>query len=784
MPPTPQKLMAPPPVQAVIPNFNSSFISGHPFFYFLHRIDVQNATLTVEVIGPNLTFTFTHSRAIRSEGCTPSDIGSALERKTVGFLALVKKGDNRHILAWAESGHGLGRSGDLLDAPNGSPVLASELWTRRVIRVGNILGIKMNRSFDNMNNSADPSLDVEGSFQGSHVEVKLAVHAAWVMLETFNITKELDHVTKEDLQKLKGIKWGNGSEPSFEVYFSRKNCPTCGNIVKGLSELTGIEIKMIWKDRLTLKQYYKPPKNKEQAKAQRKAFVMQRDVADFDEVVSRRAEREHGDSSDNGIVISEPDTPMSLDEDSPEGIIVIDDDTPPYVADMNESGNEAIDLTKNETDEPPTNERPVSKTIQERQEFMQEMRRHSVKANFSPVPEPPSRQGSTREKPLTIEEAREEIRKPLPTEPVEVEFLPADQWENSGSQYRRRFLHASGSSADRARSASPRRQAPAVRKRSVRRRGVSSIRSVNTGGTSRAEVAAASQVGHPRARRTNLPPAKRHSVLRLDHEEIAQAISAESELQVVAATEHKGQSRPAGPTPKVPEIIELDKSCDEPMVNTTPDLVEKATQSPTRLLFPQQPAPRFDLTQASFPSPKPALNARPKDAPEPLHHDTPQLKKSYAENTQKTEVFHYPTPEASSSSGPVGQNLSTTLLPSAISKQPKENATEATSKAPAAPNKLTQPAVEKTPKPSTVFDYPKPPPSRLPQVFAEERERRKRPRLTTANLDRRDEDRKQTATPKPPEQMGTEMTQANEMKEPEEKRQRQTPNRPRMGVDM
>lgn len=236
--------------------FDATFRSSSPLFYFHHIIDPKEATLRVEVIGPNLVFTFTHELAKKK--LSPSEIASRLERKTVGFLSLVAEGGNRRIvLAWAESGHGVGRLGDLLDA--GPSVLSNEIWTRRAIAVGKILAIKMGRPFDNICNphrNATGILEQQsreayrGIYAGAHVEVKLAVHAIFVLLSTFNITQDLGNVQRQHLRMLRGARWEDGTRPAFEIYFSRKSCGLCMLLVRKLEEITGVRMKLIWRDRL------------------------------------------------------------------------------------------------------------------------------------------------------------------------------------------------------------------------------------------------------------------------------------------------------------------------------------------------------------------------------------------------------------------------------------------------------------------------------------------------------------------------------------------------------
>ncbi|RSM04829.1 hypothetical protein CDV31_009856 [Fusarium ambrosium] len=233
----------------VPPTFLSSIETQPPPIYFHHVIDTETATLKVMVLGANLTFTFSHKRALKV--VRPSQIAKQLENKTTGFLALVTRSRERVVLVAAESGHGAGRFGDLLDPQKG--VLRNDIWTRRVIAFGKTLGLRMNRPFDGMGRAAVAKVD--GVFLGSHVEVKLAVHGICVLLSMFGITKDYDNVTVEQLRQLRTARWEDGSRPVFEVYFSRKHCHPCRGLVQKLSEMTGVPIRLLWKHRLIPKTY-------------------------------------------------------------------------------------------------------------------------------------------------------------------------------------------------------------------------------------------------------------------------------------------------------------------------------------------------------------------------------------------------------------------------------------------------------------------------------------------------------------------------------------------------
>lgn len=233
----------PPPMSMTLDQAKSEL------FYFHHIINPSSTALIIQALGPNMTFKFTHRRAKRI--LSPSKIITVLEGKVVGLLTLIAKDGRRVVLASAESGHGAGKHGDMLDKSPG--VLPNKIWARRVVQVGTILGLNMTSPFDS--SGGRPTEKLRGLFQGSHVEVKLAVHAVFVLLNIFDITKNFANVSRSDLEKLRNVKWEDGTRPVFEVYFSRKNCQRCGSLVRRLEELTGITIRLCWKHRLEMKKY-------------------------------------------------------------------------------------------------------------------------------------------------------------------------------------------------------------------------------------------------------------------------------------------------------------------------------------------------------------------------------------------------------------------------------------------------------------------------------------------------------------------------------------------------
>nr|RBQ84314.1 hypothetical protein FVER53263_09110 [Fusarium verticillioides] len=226
---TPQsEVSSPEEVEEVLPVFVSAISSPSPLIYFHHVIDPDTTKLTAQVLGANISFVFSHR-----------------------FISIVSATSRRVVLAAAESGHGLGKYGDVLDKKKG--ILPNSIWTRRVVSMGKALGMNMRSPFD------DPTGcrmgNMEGIFRGSHVEVKLAVHGICVLLQTFEITKDFNNVTMKQLKQLRQARWEDGSRPVLEVYFSRKYCKPCKSLVQKLQDATGVTIRLVWKPRLVMKKY-------------------------------------------------------------------------------------------------------------------------------------------------------------------------------------------------------------------------------------------------------------------------------------------------------------------------------------------------------------------------------------------------------------------------------------------------------------------------------------------------------------------------------------------------
>ncbi|KAL4725508.1 hypothetical protein ACLX1H_007657 [Fusarium chlamydosporum] len=240
-------------IAEVLPTFVSSISKSSPLIFFYHITNPEDTTLTVQVLGANISFKFSHQRA--KAYVSRSKLVRQLENKTTGFIAVATPQSQRIVLAAAESGHGLGKFGDLLDRKKG--VLPNDIWTRRAVAMGKTLGMNMRRPFDNPGRAAGN--DTDGIFLGSHVEVKLAVHGICVLLEIFGITRDFDNVTMEHLHKLRIVRWEDGTRPIFEVYFSRKHCRPCKSLVQKLSQATGVTIRLLWRDRLIKKEYILRP---------------------------------------------------------------------------------------------------------------------------------------------------------------------------------------------------------------------------------------------------------------------------------------------------------------------------------------------------------------------------------------------------------------------------------------------------------------------------------------------------------------------------------------------
>ncbi|CAI6016110.1 unnamed protein product [Clonostachys chloroleuca] len=297
-------------------DFTPSFRIAKPAFYFHHIVNPDEATLTVEVLGPNLGFTFGHKRA--KEIASRAHINNILTNKTTGFLTLVGS-QQRMILAWSESGHGCGKMGDILDVPSEGhegAALPNAIWTRRGIHLAKLMGLAFASPFDNpgaRTMTVQERLARRGVYQGGHVEVKLATYAIFAMLEFFGITEDLNNVTRRHLEQLKTASCTDRSRPRFEIYFSRKNCARCGLFAQALEEITGISMKLCWKERLVQKEY---PKRKKRPYSlfQRRAAVTEPEATAGDEQMVIDVDQDSDiEDDDGGCVEEDEDEIMTID---------------------------------------------------------------------------------------------------------------------------------------------------------------------------------------------------------------------------------------------------------------------------------------------------------------------------------------------------------------------------------------------------------------------------------------------------------------------------------------
>jgi hypothetical protein len=100
----------------------------------------------------------------------------------------------------------------------------------------------------------DDPATLRGTFQSSHVEVKLAVYGIMILLRMFGIIRSNAQakakLTLKMLKQLRKATWEDGTRPAFEIYFSRKYCNRCKKLVRRLQQATNIRIDLLWKPRL------------------------------------------------------------------------------------------------------------------------------------------------------------------------------------------------------------------------------------------------------------------------------------------------------------------------------------------------------------------------------------------------------------------------------------------------------------------------------------------------------------------------------------------------------
>ncbi|KFH42517.1 Replicase polyprotein 1a-like protein [Hapsidospora chrysogenum ATCC 11550] len=115
-----------------------------------------------------------------------------------------------------------------------------------------MLGVNMPSFYDAMWGRT-AGQDFGGFFHGSHAEAKLAVYGICSLLEGFGIASDLDNIRPRHLRKLRKVSWADGARPALEIYLSRKPCGRCGSLIRALSTITKIRIKLNFTDTLTKK---------------------------------------------------------------------------------------------------------------------------------------------------------------------------------------------------------------------------------------------------------------------------------------------------------------------------------------------------------------------------------------------------------------------------------------------------------------------------------------------------------------------------------------------------
>ncbi|OAQ96422.1 hypothetical protein LLEC1_03786 [Akanthomyces lecanii] len=225
--------------------FDTRFQTESEDIFFLHDIDQDARTLRVQVLNYGLSSTFSHRQLYANDRKQLT-----LGKKTSGFLAAVTASQKRVVLAWAESGHGIGRRGDQLEA--GRHVLGNARWASRAVALAKILDINLTSPFDK---ATTPN----GSFQAAHVEVKLATHAVVLLLKLSRAhiaDSSGSALTRENLARLRQLQWRDGSPIHFQVFVSRRNCPRCGTFLSRLQELTGVRFDLKSGTRVVPIQYH------------------------------------------------------------------------------------------------------------------------------------------------------------------------------------------------------------------------------------------------------------------------------------------------------------------------------------------------------------------------------------------------------------------------------------------------------------------------------------------------------------------------------------------------
>ncbi|TQV94620.1 hypothetical protein IF1G_06631 [Cordyceps javanica] len=222
---------------------------GPDGIFYLHTIDEETGAVRVQILRSHLEKTFRHHYAQEN-----SNNRKDLPNITSGFLAVVTASSRPIILAWAESGHGLGRYGDALDADE--HLLGNARWAAKAREMAGVLGISLSTHADGASAASGP----KGSLQAGHVEVKLATYAAVLLLKLSAQIGSMPvagtALTRENLSALRRVRWSSGGGGlHFEVHVSRKNCHRCGAFLRRLERLTGVRFDIRWGQRLVPIQY-------------------------------------------------------------------------------------------------------------------------------------------------------------------------------------------------------------------------------------------------------------------------------------------------------------------------------------------------------------------------------------------------------------------------------------------------------------------------------------------------------------------------------------------------
>ncbi|PHH74576.1 hypothetical protein CDD80_2976 [Ophiocordyceps camponoti-rufipedis] len=215
-------------------------------YHFNHDVNPTTAALTINAIskGPFPALEHTFSRSTTAPSPTKAAAESQ-QGKTVGFLALVGPPAASKILKWAQSGHGHGRHGDFL--AKDKRTLQNRLWARRALKMADVLGFSRTASFDKglrRDLSEEEAKKLKGIYKYSHVEVKLAVHAIYVLLRDF-MPGFRGPVTMDQLLALRDARWSDGTKPEFKIVVSRLKCGNCKNMLAKISEVTGVKLHLV-----------------------------------------------------------------------------------------------------------------------------------------------------------------------------------------------------------------------------------------------------------------------------------------------------------------------------------------------------------------------------------------------------------------------------------------------------------------------------------------------------------------------------------------------------------